>query len=141
MLAKGTEKYFCEIDCHFAYSIVDVKPTTAGRETRLIVTLRTRFDETTISSHRPKDAPLSPAPRTVQVIDPSGRTYLPESISGTPLSASLVPGQSYTTELAFAVAPDAKGMRLLISTTPVWPDQLVIGDENSWLHKKTYFSL
>src|SRR5882762_11832888 len=25
VLARGEEKYFCEIDCHLAYSIVDVK--------------------------------------------------------------------------------------------------------------------
>jgi hypothetical protein len=32
-------------------------------------------------------------------------------------------------------------LRLLINTIPRWPDRLVIGDENSWLHKKTYFAL
>src|SRR5512133_1639713 len=71
-LAHGQEKYFCEIDCHLAYSITDVK-WGAAEETRTVaVTIRTRFDENTISSHRPKDAPLTPSPRAVTVIDQNG---------------------------------------------------------------------
>ena len=53
----------------------------------------------------------------------------------------LQPGESYKTQLEFRVPKDAKGLRLLINTIPAWPDRLVIGDENSWLHKKTYFAL
>jgi hypothetical protein len=52
----------------------------------------------------------------------------------------LQPGESYKTQLEFRVPKDAKGLRLLINTIPAWPDRLVIGDENSWLHKKTYFA-
>src|SRR5258708_36098581 len=29
VLARGGEKHFCEIDCHLAYSIADVKPLAA----------------------------------------------------------------------------------------------------------------
>ena len=53
----------------------------------------------------------------------------------------LRPAESYTTELEFSVPKDASGLRLLLNTTPAWPDHLVIGDENSWGHKKTYFAL
>ncbi len=58
LLPRGQEKYFCEIDCHLAYSVVEVKTESAAATTRYVVTLRTRFDETTISSRRPKDATL-----------------------------------------------------------------------------------
>lgn len=105
------------------------------------MTLRTRFDQTTISSHRPPDAPLTPSPRTVLLRDDRGAWYAPDSNAGTPLLTSLTPGESYTTKLEFVLPPSATGLKLLIRTTPQWPDRFVIGDENSWLHKKTYFQL
>jgi hypothetical protein len=141
LLTQGQEKYFCEIDCHLAYSVTGVKAEPASAFTRYLITLRTRFDETTTSPQRPKNAPLSPSPRTVQLIDSHGAIYSPESLAGTPLTKPLIPGQSYTTELSFRIPPDARDLRLLVTTTPQWPDHVVIGDENSWLHRKTYFSL
>jgi hypothetical protein len=141
LLAQNQEKYFCEIDCHLAYSVLQVKADPSIALTRYVVTLRTRFDETTISAHRPKDAPLTPSPRTVQLIDSRGSTYSPDSADGAPLTTPLIPGQSYTTELSFRVPSGANNLRLLITTSPQWPDYVVIGDENSWLHKKTYFAL
>jgi hypothetical protein len=57
------------------------------------------------------------------------------------LTTPLIPGQSYTTELSFRIPSSANHLRLLITTSPQWPDHVVIGDENSWLHKKTYFAL
>lgn len=140
-LARGQEKYFCEIDCHLAYSIVDVQVRPGASTTRYLVTLRTRFDETTISPPRPKDAPLMPSPREVHVIDSSGRQYHPVAVAGTPLLTALKPADSYATQLEFDVPNHVAGLRLLIRTTPAWPDHLVIGDENSWLHEKTYFAL
>lgn len=141
MLARGQEKYFCEIDCHLAYSIVDVKTQTDGALNDYIVTLRTRFDETTTSPNRPKDAPLTPSPREVRVIDRTGREYATASTSGTPLMTPLVPASSYTTQMEFRIPKGADGLRLLLNTAPAWPDRLVIGDENSLGHKKTYFAL
>lgn len=137
-LARGQEKYFCEIDCHLAYSVVDVKTQP---DSHYVVTPRTRFDETTISPSRPKDATLSPSPRDVRLLDATGHEYTPIAIVGTPLLTALKPGDSYATQLAFDVPKDAAGLRLLLNTTPGWPDHLVIGDENSWLHKKTFFAL
>ncbi len=140
-LARGQEKYFCEIDCHLAYAIADVKTQAGATSTIYVITLRTRFDETTISASRPKDAPLTPSPREVRVIDGNGHEYAPASTQGTPLMTPLKPTDSYTTELEFNLPKDATGLRLLINTSPQWPDYLVIGDENSWLHQKTYFAL
>ncbi|MFZ0731513.1 MAG: hypothetical protein WAM79_04230 [Candidatus Sulfotelmatobacter sp.] len=140
-LALGQEKYFCEIDCHLAYSVVDVTMKAEGETTDYVVTLRTRFDEKTISASRPKDAPLMPSPREVQLIDGAGHNYDPVSNAGTALMTPLTPGESYQTKLEFQVPRDAAGLRLLIRTVPGWPDHFVIGDENSWLHRKTYFAL
>ncbi len=138
VLAHGQEKYFCEIDCHLAYSVVDVKTQADGRT---IITLRTRFDETTTSPGRPKDATLTPSPREVRLVDSAGHQYAPVSTAGTPLLTPLKPAESYTTQLEFNLPKDTTGLRLLLNTTPAWPDHVVIGDENSWLHKKTYFAL
>jgi hypothetical protein len=138
MLSRGQEKYFCEIDCHLAYSVVDVKSQPEGR---FVITLRTRFDETTTGPNRPKDAPLTPSPREVRLIDSAGREYAAVATQGTPLLTPLKPADSYTTQVEFNVPKDATGLRLLLNTNPQWPDHFVIGDENSWLHKKTYFAL
>ena len=138
ILARGQEKYFCEIDCHLAYSVVDVQAQANGH---FVITLRTRFDESTTSPGRSKDAPLTPSPREVRLVDTAGREYAPASTAGTPLSRPLKPAESYITQLGFNLPKDDTGLRLLINTTPGWPDHVVIGDENSWLHKKTYFAL
>jgi hypothetical protein len=141
LLGRGQEKYFCEIDCHLAYSVLDVKTQEQGSVDDYLVTLRTRFDETTTSPNRPKDAPLTPSPREVRLLDDAGHQYDVVSSAGTSLMTPLTPASSYTTRLEFRVPKDARGLRLLIETVPGWPDRLVIGDENSLGHKKTYFAL
>ncbi len=140
-LSLGQEKYFCEIDCHLAYAVVDVKTEANADSTNYLVTLRTRFDGTTTSPNRPKDAPLTPSPREVRLVDGAGHSYTAESVTGTPLMTALNPAESYTTQLKFRVPKSIGGLRLLLNTTPGWPDHVVIEDENSWLHKKTYFAL
>src|SRR5205085_12166352 len=55
VLALGQEKHICEVDCHLAYSVVGVE--TGG--TRCTVTVKVRFDETTLSPHLGM-APLTP---------------------------------------------------------------------------------
>ncbi|MGO8796312.1 MAG: hypothetical protein ACLQLC_15940 [Candidatus Sulfotelmatobacter sp.] len=143
VLGRNQEKYFCEIDCHLAYSVLDVRSEPAAGAEHYVVTIRTRFDESTISPSRPKDAPLTPSPRTVCLVDASGHQYLPVAVQGTPLLTALTPGESYDTRVGFDLPPQVKAqnLRLLITTTPAWPDLVVIGDENSWLHGKTYFAL
>ena len=141
LLARGQEKYFCEIDCHLAYAVLEVKAKSEPGLSDYIVTLRTRFDETTTSPDRPKDAPLTPSPREAQLIDESGYQYPVVSTTGASLMTPLTPAASYTTLLEFKVPMNARGLRLLIETTPAWPDHFVIGDENSLGHKKTYFAL
>jgi hypothetical protein len=143
LLTRSQEKYFCEIDCHLAYSLLDVKTEPSAASTRYQVTIRTRFDETTTSPSRPKDATLTPSPRTILLLDSAGHQYAPVSTEGTPLLTPLKPSDSYTTQLTFELPPatDPKSLRLLITTTPAWPDHVVIGDENSFLHHKTYFAL
>jgi hypothetical protein len=140
VLAHGQEKYFCEIDCHLAYSVVGLKAEPEGNATRYTVVLRTRFDENTISQRRPKDALLVPNFRQLRVVDGRGQEYPLARTAGTPLVTPLIPGQSYITEFQFRAPQDATNLRLLI-TSPAWPERLVIGDEQSLWHKKTWLAL
>src|SRR5512142_42761 len=116
ILARGEEKYFCEIDCHLAYSIADAQWTGEGPGRKLEVTVRTRFDANTISPRRPKDAPLSPNPRNVALLDGTGHSWTSSRIEGTPLTRELIPGESYTTTLTFPVTQEASDFRLSITS-------------------------
>lgn len=162
LLSTSEEKYFCEIDCHLAYSVARVERTSILAASPLedpighqfyVVSLRTRFDEHTISPHR-GDAPLAPSPRVLSVIDDHGRSYslsargqqALENLLGarwTPLTAPLRPGESYVTQLVFDIPPGASGLKLLVASpsSPAWLDRLVIGAEESIFHKKVYLRL
>jgi hypothetical protein len=157
-LARGEEKHFCEIDCHLAYSVVDVartktlgnvpNQTTAGG-TYTILTIKTRFDETTTSATRGNGL-LYPNSRVIKILDEQGREYEPSpegqrvlNVSqggGTPIETPLRPGESYTTELVFDLPADARDPRLLVNESDL-PTRFVVGHENSPLHKKTEFKL
>lgn len=158
VLARGEEKHFCEVDCHLAYSVVGVRRAktlgegsaqATARGEFLVVTLKTRFDETTISPAR-GDGELYPNPRSVAVYDADGHAYETSEegaralaavgASGTPIETPLRPGESYTTELVFDLPADARDTRLLVNESDL-PTHFIIGHENSPLHKKTEFKL
>ena len=128
LLARGEEKHFFELDCHLAYSIVFT-----------VVTIKTRFDETTIAPWRGNGS-LYPNRRTLTLIDERGNTYAPVSQSGTPLTNPLRPAESYTTDVVFDTPNDVKHATLLINEGD-WVTRLVIGHENSPLHKKASFQI
>lgn len=134
----GEEKYFCEVDCHLAYSVVGVQ--SAG--SRRIVTLRVRFDENTIASCRSRDVPLTPNRRRVRVVDANGRIHAPAATTTRDLSLArpLRPGDSYLTRLVFELPASARDARLLITeANPA--TRLLLGHENSFLHRKTFLAV
>jgi hypothetical protein len=158
VLARGEEKHFCEIDCHLAYSITDVREmktvgdapaqVTAGGVFR-VVTIKTRFDETTIGKNR-GDGLLYPNSRVVTVGDEGGNQYFPSTAAqglleksqaaGTAMTIPLRPGESYSTTLVFDLPAEIKNPTLLIREGEL-VTRLVIGHENSLLHKKTRFQI
>lgn len=84
----GEEKHFCEIDCHIAYAVLGVVDKAVNEnEKNWAVNLRTRFDETTISEYRPKDATLTPDPRKVVLLDENGVEYMSAGIDPSPEQA------------------------------------------------------
>jgi hypothetical protein len=158
VLPAGGWKYFCEIDCHLAYSLIGVQTTAAlgpemqqvsARGEFVVVRVKTWFDERTISAHR-GNGPLTPNGRKVILLDNAGRKFGPSpegqkaftSVIATsmPLTQPLRPGESYTTDFVFDIPRDARGLRLLITEDD--PEtRLVIGHENSLMHKKIYFAV
>ncbi|HEV2195441.1 MAG TPA: hypothetical protein VGR55_07645 [Candidatus Acidoferrum sp.] len=151
-------KYFCELDCHIAYSLVSAQSAAAlGPELQqtsahgkfVILRVKTWFDERTISSRR-GNGPLTPNRRRALLVDDTGRSFKPSSEGqfalakagdrSTAMSQALRPGDSYTTDLVFDVPRSARGLRLLlIEDDP--ETRFVIGHENSLLHKKIYFDV
>ena len=158
VLARGSEKHFCEIDCHLAYSITDLKSSktigtgssqATARDLFMAVTIKTRFDETTISRTRGNGV-LYPNSRVLTVVDDQERKYSASvegqsalelsGGAGTPLETPLRPGESYTTTVVFDLPADAGHPTLLVNEGD-WITHLIIGHENSPWHKKTRFEL
>src|SRR5262245_26606610 len=155
-LRPGGLKYFCEIDCHIAYSVTRVETarilgrgvdTTRAAGRYYIVTLRTWFDPNTISSRRPLHVPLWPNPRQALIVDRGGRVYRTSLAAqkvldqpSVPLTQELEPGESYETRLVFDLPRDVAEPRLLITDEDPMSG-LLIGHENSPFHRKVFFRL
>jgi hypothetical protein len=158
VLGPDEKKYFCEIDCHLAYSVAGVETAPVlgpplqplrAKGSWLVVRLKTWFDENSISPRR-GDSPLYPNPRLTYVRDADGRRFAPSpqgeqalAASGrtsVPLTRPLRPGESYETLLAFDLPPGIKDPRLYVgSDDPV--SFLLIGHEQSPLHRKVWFRI
>jgi len=158
ILEPGQLKYFCEIDCHLAYSVAAVRTakTLGSGETAatarghfVIVSVKTWFDPRTVSPRR-GNGTLSPNPRIIRVEDGTGRAYSvspegekalapafgPEALLHRPLR----PGESYTTDLVFDLPEGKESPRLLISEDiPEAP--FIVSHENSLFHKKIWFRI
>ncbi len=148
-LAPGEWKYFCEIDCHLAYAVTNVSTTktlgppegqVSAEGVYYAVTIKSWFDERTISRRRPRELMLQPGPRLVAVVDGYGNSYAPIEVRGAPLTQPLLPGESYTTEFVFDLPADRPNFRLLL-TADVPVNWFLIGHEASLFHKKVFFSL
>jgi hypothetical protein len=150
VLRKGDRKYFCEMDCHLAYSLQEIATKPLANATRYIVSIQTWFDPNTIASFR-GNAPLTPNPREVFVVDESRHSYGPSPAGmaalerergnpSTPLSRELRPGESYTTTLVFDLPERVRRPRLFLGDTPGL-EIFLIDHENSLFHKKIYFEL
>lgn len=153
VLAPGAEKYFCELDCHLAYRVTEVRPLadSGARGTRTwAVVLQTRFDERTISPRRGRDAPLSPKPRLEVLADSAGRRYAPAQagdevarrlgVISTPITRELRPGESYQTVFTFELPAGAVPSHLVLQDDdPV--ATLLIGNERSLFHAPVLLGL
>jgi len=114
-----------------------------------VVTIKTRFDETTIGRNR-GDRLLYPNSRVVTISDANGTEYSPSAAAqsvleksqaaGTAMTAPLRPRETYSTTIVFDLPADIKNPTLLIHEGESLT-HFVIGHENSFLHKKTRFQI
>lgn len=159
VLTPGERKYFCEIDCHIAYSVIGVEETsTLGDELQqtsaagrfVIVRIKTWFDPSTISPDR-GDGELAPGSRDVVLVDDAGYEFEPSARaqvalaklrgSAIPLSQPLRPGESHLTDVVFEVPSNLRNPRLFVRDEVGFPDRLLIGHESSFFHKKILLAL
>jgi hypothetical protein len=138
-LPVGQEKHFCEVDCHIANAVVSAREEEGTSGRRIVVALLTRFDEATISPWRP-NSPLAPNPRRAELVDRNGARYPAEAAGLARLAAPLRPGESYITDLVFAVPPGARDLRLSLVEAE-WPSRLLLGHEIGPLGGETSFAL
>lgn len=98
-LPLGSRKYFCELDCHIAYSIESTQgASTLGPESKpitaqgrfVVVRLKTWFDEKSIAPFR-GNGPLAPNPRVVFLVDDRGCSYQPAPQAAAALQVSSTP--------------------------------------------------
>src|SRR5260221_14270859 len=84
-MPAGRWKYFCEIDCHIAYSLIGAQTTDAlGPELQqitaqgkfVVLRVKTWFDEPTISAHCGNGS-LTPNARKIFMFDDAGRRFAP----------------------------------------------------------------
>jgi hypothetical protein len=153
------EKYFCELDCHLAYSIIQVSVMDslgsgpAGQKPSgrfWLVTVQTRFDKNTISARRSLTEPTWPAPRRVALVSAEGERFPPIEdedsnlaalgISSTPITRELAPGASYTTRFVFDLPEEAVATGLLL-TDDLVVSRFLIGHERSPFHAPTLLQL
>ena len=158
VLEPGQLKYFCEVDCHLAYSVEGVRSVKSlgsgaaaiqAPGSFVIVSVKTWFDPNTIAPRR-GDAPLRPNPRSIRLEDAAGRSYAvsaaaEKAVAGDSDARSLMarplrPGESYTTELAFELPGPATEARLLISED-VAEASFIVSHENSLFHRKIWFRI
>jgi hypothetical protein len=114
-----------------------------------LITIKTRFDESTIGANRGNGL-LYPNSRVVTVSDENGKQYFPSAeaqsllaqtqSAGTAMTIPLRPGESYSTTLVFDLPEGIRNPTLLIREGET-VTRLVIGHENSPFHKKTRFQI
>ena len=159
VLGTGTEKHLCEMDCHLAYAVAGVRTTeelgsgpsaVRARGRFWVVTVRARFDETTMGPRRPLDAPVFGGPRTVEVVAGDGRRYAPTNAprlalpdAGNECLAAghpLLPGAWCEATLVFDLPSAETAPRLLVANAAPLA-AFIVGHEMSAWHRRSYFEL
>jgi hypothetical protein len=154
VIAMGQEQCFDEM-C-FAVMAVDEVPRFLGRQplgrqpldreplvgkapvgdgSRLVrVTIRVR--------NGARGKAQSESPLRAYVVDAQGRRWEESrGVSGNRLTGRVAAGGEMICEPVFKVGPDAMGLGLVLTHGRWQPGVLVIGDSDSWFHKRTVVSL
>jgi hypothetical protein len=157
VIGHGEEKHYCELDCHLAYTVTDVSLVDSlGSGIALaphgrfcVVTLTARFDPTTTAPWRPHDAPVSPDPRELVLLDDrdrvlnasaeAQRALAQAGAAGASLDLPLLPGASASSRVVFDLPAGYRPQRILLRDREVF-HRFALADELSWRHARTYWS-
>jgi hypothetical protein len=157
VLAPGDVKRFCGfyLDCHMGTAVVDARRTPSlgapPNEVRAagefyVVTVKVTSDarRATLSLHDPQAV----------IVDARGRVFQRSSLGERALANAVGPAipldqpvganSHFTTPVVFDLPSDVRDPRLLVTDGPRMArviEQFLVGDEDSFLHKRTYHAL
>lgn len=116
------------IQCFDDWCASVVKATSEGATIVLEVRVINKARRVTQTPDHPK----------LTIIDTAGSEYMPTEISPRPLDSKLEVGETFITNARFKIKDGQKASKALLVEGTGPPS---IGDQNSFLHKKTYFDL
>jgi hypothetical protein len=157
VLPPGEIKRFCGfyLDCHMGTAVVDVRRTsTLGAPPNEVRTTGEFYVVTLKVTSDARRATLSLANPTATIVDATGRVFQRSAVGeralanavgpAIPLNQPVTANSAFTTPIVFDLPADVADPTLLITDTPGLAravEGLLIGDEDSFLHKRTYFAL
>jgi hypothetical protein len=122
-------KKFCAADCDLSLSVA--KAEHRGDTWTVQVKVQSSAARVTMTPSSPQAI----------LIDEYGREYAGSNeLDSAPFARPVAPGESYIKTLVFHVPDTVKTPRLLLREGG-WPEHFVVGDENSFFHKKTLILL
>jgi hypothetical protein len=134
VVAMGEEQCFDEM-C-FAVVGVDEVPGFLIRDGSRLVRVSVRV------TNRERGRAQSERLMRAYLVDGKGRRWEESAgVNGVPLTARVEAGKSVVSEPVFKVARDATGLELVLTHGWKQPGVLVIGDSDSWLHRRTAVKL
>jgi hypothetical protein len=130
----------CFDEMCFAVVAVDEMPVFAGRN---MVDAGSKLVRIAIRiKNKSKGKTESEGLLRAYLVDEQGRRWeeVP-GLSGNPLTTRVAAGGEAVSEPVFKVAADASGLGLVYTHGRWQPGILVVGDSDSWLHKRTVVAL
>jgi hypothetical protein len=157
VLEPGEVKRFCGfyLDCHMGAALVDVRRVatlgTPPNEVRAagefhVVTLEVTSDarRATLGLHDPVATIIDDRGRVFHR-SPLGERALASGVGpAIPLDQPVLGSAQFTTPVVFDLPADARSPKLLLTDGPRVArvfEQFLVGDEDSFLHKRTYHAL
>ena len=157
ILHPGEVKRFCGfyLDCHMGTDVVEVRRTaTLGVPPNEVRAAGQFYVVTVKVASNARRATLRLADPTATVVDATGRSY-PRSTLGEralanavgpaiPLNSPVGANSQFTAPIVFDLPATVRDPKLLVTDTPGIAraiEGLLIGDEDSFLHKRTYHTL
>jgi hypothetical protein len=157
VLAPGDVKRFCGLylDCHMGAAVVDVRRTPSlGAPPNEVRAAGAFYVVTLKVTSNARSATLRFADPTATIVDRAGRSYSRSQLGeralanavgpAIPLNFPVSANSQFTTPIVFDLPANVADPKLLVTDTPGLVraiEGLLIGDEDSFLHKRTYHAL